>query len=459
MNNIHVINEENRALLFNGETFKIYELNSYTKEIFSLYEKGYNSEFISTKLEVPKDKVDTLIESIIEEKFIEEEREEKILGAYLMITQDCNLRCKYCYADYGKYGMKAKLMTRETAKEAVDYLFRLNYNLKFIQFFGGEPSLNVDIIEFIINYIKQLYEMKKIKRIPMFSIVSNLVNIDDRFIKVVKDNKINITVSIDGPKEIHDLLRIKINSEATYSQVISNYNRLVENGVTPSIEATYTSYHVGKITMLELYKYFNENFKYRTIFISPIACSMQHPLYIKDQQKLINDKIEAMEFILDSMVTNNPINSANIQDILEILLMQKKKGENFFICPDGAGIYQLAINADGDVYPCYALVNRNELKMENIFRKDRLQFLNQQNRFRKINKDNEKCKGCWARNLCSICLANQVFKGKEYGQFDNSVCDEKKMYLEMLINKLIEIQSNEKNIEKFRENFYLNDQR
>ena len=95
----------------------------------------------------------------------------------LSITSKCNLRCEYCYANHGLYAnqCKGKDMSEEDAKAFIDKIVSFGVQeIESIQFFGGEPTLRIDTIQSVCMYCKHLYDVGTLRKIPSFTMISNL---------------------------------------------------------------------------------------------------------------------------------------------------------------------------------------------------------------------------------------------------------------------------------------------
>ena len=130
-----------------------------------------------------------------------------------IVTEDCNLRCRYCYITHKASNKK---MSFEVAKKFIDYILSgaiLLQDAVTLDFIGGEPFLEIDLIDQICDYFKlKTYNLG----IPWYwnyriSVCTNGVNYNtekvQRFIEKNK-NKISVTITIDGVKEKHDLQRV-----------------------------------------------------------------------------------------------------------------------------------------------------------------------------------------------------------------------------------------------------------
>lgn len=144
------------------------------------------------------------------------------------VTDDCNLACKYCYFTHKSSCNK---MTFETAKKAIDYILSEErfaiYDGIVWDFIGGEPTLELDLIDQICDYIlESMYKLnhKWLNCYKFMMCTNGLMYSSEKMQKLVKKHGINFQVSmtIDGNKEKHDLSRIKKDGSGSFDDVIKN---------------------------------------------------------------------------------------------------------------------------------------------------------------------------------------------------------------------------------------------
>lgn len=128
-------------------------------------------------------------------------------------TLRCNLDCIYCHASKKGFGEKGYDMTKETAKNTVDFIFQSPSNAITIEFQGGEPLLNFDIVKYIIEYAKE--KNKKEKKELRFSLVTNLILMTDEKLDYLIKKSIDICTSLDGPEFLHNKNRPKNSHQIT----------------------------------------------------------------------------------------------------------------------------------------------------------------------------------------------------------------------------------------------------
>jgi len=140
----------------------------------------------------------------------------------LSVTHDCNLRCSYCYA-----GEKTnRSMQMETVRKIVDFAFMITPPHEQIDFsfFGGEPLLKLPLIEKALEYIEG-----KNKPNPLsFNITTNGTLVTDSAITFLRDKRIKLCVSIDGPEHIHDRNRVDRNGQGTLNTILKNMRKVSE---------------------------------------------------------------------------------------------------------------------------------------------------------------------------------------------------------------------------------------
>lgn len=174
------------------------------------------------------------------------------------VSNDCNLNCKYCYADGGNYKKEVGLMDISTATAVVRFIENYFPNVETIFFFGGEPLLNIEIIEFICEHLSEKY----------FKLITNGFFINDKIIEVIKKYDIKIGISIDGPENIHDEFRVTKSGAKTFRKICQNINRLQENGISlTNIQSTYTEFAKRQMKKSDLVDYFIQNFDFKFLTI------------------------------------------------------------------------------------------------------------------------------------------------------------------------------------------------
>lgn len=155
----------------------------------------------------------------------------------LIVTDACNLRCRYCLLGGGYEGFKplrAQHMSWETAKAAVDHFIALNDSPTFqampnrkinIAFFGGEPLLRGDLIRRVVEYSKGL-EQPGCGYWIDYAVTSNLTYLPDDLAAFLVEHQVGLQVSLDGPGPIHDRCRVDAAGQGSFAAIRSNLEKL-----------------------------------------------------------------------------------------------------------------------------------------------------------------------------------------------------------------------------------------
>lgn len=424
--NIYV--NTNNNVLFDLNKLEIYEMDKATLKIFKdLY---FNEDIVINSKEVSE-----VFEVFFNNSNTEDsENKDIITSIRLNISNICNLKCSYCYANKGNYGKENNLMKPDLAHkicEHIDYYFP---DVEEISFFGGEPLLNIEVLEIICNYFSS--KSKK------FSIVTNLTLLDDKVINLIKQYNITITGSLDGPKDINDINRVTLDNKGTFDTISKNIKQL--NSKVPNalkmIEATYTNYSYKKYTKKQLSDYFYDNFKVSNImFGDVITDNKELELPYKYNEYNIDTLNDDIHYLYDGL-KNNKLTFLDRCAVPLLMLFTKKSNERF--C--NAGITSILIDDMGDIWPCQSYINRNEFKMGNILSfeasKDKAEFNNVKHRLKNIKKCNlEHCNECIAQYWCDKCIAyTSLTDSNQKMYYDKQKCYYNKLLTEKVLDQLSE---------------------
>lgn len=199
----------------------------------------------------------------------------------LIVTEECNLRCKYCVysGEYDNNRTHANnYMDINIAKRAVEkYLSYTNYYRKSnllriptIGFFGGEPLLNFSLIKTIVEYSKMIYKGK-----INYNITTNGTLLDENKIKFLVENNFSLFISLNGNKCENDRLRIYSNGSGTYDSIMKN------------IALIYSKYP----------KYFDSNLKIISVFDNGTDLFELKDFFEKNS--LVKDKLSMLSKVID----------------------------------------------------------------------------------------------------------------------------------------------------------------
>ncbi|MBC7194635.1 MAG: radical SAM protein, partial [Caldisericia bacterium] len=195
----------------------------------------------------------------------------------LLISQKCNFKCDYCFVNEGKYNEKESLMDKETSFKAVDFLIE-NSKTKHVEidFFGGEPLLNWDVVKETIEYG---YKKAKENGIRIrFSLTTNGALLNDDRLNFLIENSVSLIISLDGPKEINDIHRKLDNERGTFDLIFEKIKK-IKNYEGYYIRGTFTN-KTKEIFKTALFFYENG---FKNISLEPVILEEENPLCLKEK--------------------------------------------------------------------------------------------------------------------------------------------------------------------------------
>ncbi|MCR5002610.1 MAG: thioether cross-link-forming SCIFF peptide maturase [Lachnospiraceae bacterium] len=358
----------------------------------------------------------------------------------LHIAHDCNLACRYCFAKEGEYNQsKRELMSYEVGKRALDFLVENSgsrHNLE-VDFFGGEPLMNFDVVRKLVEYGRSIEEEKNKKF--RFTLTTNGVLLNDDILDFANKEMGNLVLSIDGRKEVHDRMRPFRGGQGSYDSIVEKFKHAADSRdqMNYYVRGTFTRNNLD----------FSEDVKhladlgFEQISVEPVVAEDCQDYAIKE---------EDVPFILEQY------------DILaRDLLERKKNGKpvNFFhfmidleggpcvakrLSGCGSGTEYLSVTPTGDLYPCHQFVGHDSFKLGDIYTGITNKEI--QDEFKLCNVyAKEKCRDCFARFYCSGgCAANSYnFSGDINGAYDIGCALQKKRVEVAIMMKVAEAMMNE----------------
>lgn len=167
----------------------------------------------------------------------------KLEQLYLIVTDDCNLNCKYCRQDKN---IDVNYMTKFDVEKAIDTFFSSSNNLKSVVFYGGEPLLNKSAVFHAIEYIKSNYRNSN----PEISIITNAILADKETANYLSLNNVNIIVSVDGPSYINDIARCDSLGKSHFKEIMNGYYNLKNSGCIVGTNTVIGPHNESKIDEL-----------------------------------------------------------------------------------------------------------------------------------------------------------------------------------------------------------------
>lgn len=293
-------------------------------------------------------------------------KEGKAYEITFIVTEDCNLRCTYCYQAHKNNKHK---MTFDIAKKAVDYVLGnpqiFDAEAVLWDFIGGEPLLEIELIDKIVDYIKinsykSGHKWAKNYRINIGTngILYDRQNVQ-RFIKKNKD-KLNIGITIDGTKEKHDMHRVYCNGKGSYDDVMKNVHQWKSDFPNSTTKVTFSSEDLPylKESIIHLWE--------SGISVVPANVVFENVWKEHDDEIYEKQLRELADYVIENELWNK-VNCTLFDDNIGKPNDNKSIHSNY--CGTGR---MLAIDSQGNFYPClrfsdFSLSNKKGIDIGNIY--------------------------------------------------------------------------------------------
>ena len=415
---IHQYKSNGFNIVMDVESSSIHLVDDVTYDVISLYEEKSADEILEElKGAYDEDQIRESLSEIEElvdqKKLFTEDVFEPVVGDFkkhhkpvvkalcMHIAHDCNLACKYCFAEEGEYHGKRELMSFETGKKALDYLVQNSGNRVNLEvdFFGGEPLMNWDVVKQLVQYGRSIEEANNKKF--RFTLTTNGVLLNDEVQDFLNKEMGNVVISLDGRKEVNDNMRPFRNGKGSYDLIVPKFQKLAESRDQNNyyIRGTFTR---ENLDFSEDVKHFAD-LGFKQISIEPVVGPEEDPYSIreKDLPQILEeyDKL-ADEYIKRHKEGNGFTFFHFMIDLSGGPCVYKR------LSGCGSGTEYLAVTPWGDLYPCHQFVGDEEFLMgnvdEGITKPEIAEKFGECNVYSK-----EKCKDCFAKFYCSGgCSAN-----------------------------------------------------
>lgn len=463
---VHCYKNNGYNIVLDSNSGSVHAVDEVAFEVIDKYESRSKEEIILELCdkypEITADDIEEIFQDIEELKkegklFSEDKfkdlqidiktRPTQLKALCLHIAHDCNMCCKYCFAGEGEYSGDRSLMSFEVGKRALDFLIEQSGSRKNLEvdFFGGEPLLNFDVVKQLVAYARSI-EKEKGKNFR-FTLTTNGVLLNDEVMEWANKECYNVVLSLDGRKETNDRMRRTRNDKGTYDLILPKFQKMAKerNQQGYYIRGTYTHYNTDFANdILHLADLGFEQLAMEPVVTDP---KMDYALQESDIPKLKDQ----YDLLAKEMCKRN----------------REGKGFTFFhymidleggpciykrISGCGVGTDYMAVTPWGDLYPCHQFVGDEKFLLGNVF--DGVKNTDIVNEFKLCNVySREACQDCFAKLYCSGgCSANAYHTtGKITGTCDMSCELHRKRVENAIMIKIDELFANSENDENNQE--------
>jgi uncharacterized protein len=310
----------------------------------------------------------------------------------LNVAQACNLACSYCYADEGKFGGSARLMSEETATRGIDHLIAgAKGNRITVGFIGGEPFLNRKVVHAAVAHARAASRRAGIS--VRFAITTNATLLHHEDLNLLRQNAFAVTVSIDGLSKQNQHRSTRAGADST---------PLVQTGIAPLLAEPGEARIGARVTVTRDDLALAERIEqlseagFQEVGISPARTGPRRDLLLgeNDWPVLLANMIETAEREFWLIAHGGRPRFANFWVTLRALHQGRTRP-----LPCGSAISYLSMDVDGVFHSCHRTVNAPGFRMgsldEGFDNQAREGFIAQA-----LVDQQEPCRLCWARYLC-----------------------------------------------------------
>lgn len=383
-------------------------------ELSGTYPEADLAEAVEEVLEL-KEAGMLFTEDIYENYIIDFKKRQTVVKALcLHIAHDCNLACKYCFAEEGEYHGRRALMSFEVGKKALDFLVANSGNRVNLEvdFFGGEPLMNWQVVKDLVAYGRSLEEANSKKF--RFTLTTNGVLLNDEVLEFANKEMANVVLSIDGRKEVHDYMRPFRAGLGSYDLVVPKFQKVAESRgqMDYYVRGTFTR---NNMDFAEDVKHLAD-LGFKQISVEPVVADSKESYAIREEDipRLLEEYDRLAVELLNRRKEGKGVNFFHFMIDLQGGPCVAKR-----LSGCGSGTEYLAVTPWGDFYPCHQFVGQEQFLMGNvddgIVRPDIVDEFKTCNVYAK-----DKCKKCFAKFYCSGgCAANSYnFHGNINDAYD-----------------------------------------
>ncbi|MFG0633687.1 quinohemoprotein amine dehydrogenase maturation protein [Pseudomonas sp. xss_2] len=409
--NLHEVQVDADRMLFHIPSSSLFSTDAVTGGIIdSLRQQGCSAEELVQRLSLQfsgQDIEDTLRELIALEVVsdgspltpeIALKRVERtaLNTVVLNVNTGCNLSCTYCYKEDLDKPSAGKKMSTATAEASVEMLLKespdeTRYS---VVFFGGEPLSNRPLIEHMVAYCEQRFAEagKEVE----FIMTTNATLLTEEIVDWLNAHRFGLSISIDGPKTVHDRNRITVGGQGTYDVVRRKADMLLSRYTSRPVGARVTL--TRGITDVEtIWNHLFNEMGFAEVGFAPVTSGDMADFNLTGEelvQVFANMKALGRRY-LEAALEHRSIGFSNLHQLITDIHEGHKKA-----LPCGAGLKMLAVDHQGELNLCHRFTGSSLPTFGNVHQGVKQaqlnDFLSQ-----RLERSNTGCDDCRIRNLCS----------------------------------------------------------
>ncbi len=409
--NLHLVEMEQAQLLFHIPSSSLFQLDGLTKQLIELMRQRPHQtaeQLVAQLDQYDAEQVSTTLRELVALELVNDGSEltpeigVKKVEAFplntvvLNVNTGCNLSCSYCYKEDLDKPSAGKKMAFDTAKQSIEMLIaespdEARYN---VVFFGGEPLSNFSLIKEVVAYAEARFA--QLGKAVDFTMTTNATLLTEKIVDWLNAHRFGISISMDGPKAIHDKNRITVGGQGTYDVVSRKARMLLERFNARPVGARVTL--TKGITDIErIWDHLFNELGFAEVGFAPVTSGDISYYNLSDEElvDVFQNMKKLGEQYLEAALEHRNIGFSNMHQLITDLHEGNKKA-----LPCGAGVAMLAVDHEGDLNLCHRFTGSDLDTFGNVesgMDRERLgNFLEQ-----RLDRTNTGCASCRIRNLCS----------------------------------------------------------
>jgi len=314
----------------------------------------------------------------------------------LNVNTGCNLSCSYCYKEDLDNPRDGKKMDLATARSSIELMLREapwrdRYN---VVFFGGEPLSNMPLIRDVVAWAEA--RIHGLGKAVDFTLTTNATLLNEERIAFFQEHRFGLTVSMDGPKAVHDKNRIAVNGQGTYDLVARRIKPLLAKYRARPVGARVTLTQ-GVTDVVGIHHHLVNELGFAEAGFAPVTSGdmAAYNLSSEELHEVFEGMVTLGERAVEAAIEGRDIGFGNFNQLLTDLWEGRSKA-----VPCGAGLGLVSVDHAGDVHLCHRFTGSDMPTFGNVDsgldHAGLKQFVEARS-----DRTTRGCADCRIRNLCS----------------------------------------------------------
>ncbi len=413
--NAHRVQVEGREMLFHVPTTALFELDSVEGDVLQLFAdrqeltaSDVQSHFQNADPGTDPGKVSESIKGLMTLDIVTgpdgpqpDRPTAKIEGfplstIVLNVNTGCNLACTYCYKEDLDTPVNGRKMAFDTAVKSIDMLLaespdRDEYN---IVFFGGEPLSNLPLVRSVVEHAEERFA--KLGKQVHFTMTTNATLLTEDLVDWLDTHRFGLTISMDGPKALHDKNRVTVGGKGTYDVVAAKTRMLLARYTSRPVGARVTL-TAGITQVAEIFDHLKHDLGFAEVGVAPVTSGDMAVFNLSGDE--LSEVFEGMKHLgrayRDAALEGRSLGFSNIQNLMDDLHEGRAKA-----LPCGAGLGLLAVDHAGEVNLCHRFTGSDMDTFGHVdtgLKHSELKgFLSE-----RLDRSGKGCDTCRIRNICA----------------------------------------------------------